>query len=72
MESSIRLKENNNQFVTFSKFEDEMRKVRTNAVTIRKNYLNIRIFMPSSSGGFDIDIPGAIVDSGAQVCLLLE
>ena len=34
--------------------------------------LDIRISMPSASGTFDIDIPGAVVDSGAQVCLLPE
>ena len=35
-------------------------------------HLDIRISMPSSCGGFNIDIPGAVVDSGAQVCLLQE
>ena len=33
--------------------------------------LNIRISMPSLCG-FDVDIHGAVVDSGAQVCLLPE
>ena len=34
--------------------------------------LDVRISMPSASGPFDIDVPGAVVDSGAQVCLLPE
>ena len=28
--------------------------------------------MPSPSGSFDVDFPGTVVDSGAQVCLLPE
>ena len=34
--------------------------------------LDIRISMPSALGDFDIDVPGAVVDSGTQVCLLPE
>ena len=34
--------------------------------------LDIRISMPLASGPFDVDVPGAVVDSGAQVCLLPE
>ena len=34
--------------------------------------LDIRISMPSASGPFDVVVPGAVVDSGTQVCLLPE
>ena len=45
MESSLRLKETSHRFVTISEFEDEIRKVKKNTVTIRKNYLNNKIFI---------------------------
>ena len=34
--------------------------------------LDVRIVMPLAMGYFDINIPGAVVNSGAQVCLLPE
>ena len=45
MESTLRLKETSHRFVTISEFEDEIRKVKNNTVTIRKNYLNNKIFI---------------------------